>query len=261
MLLNMLEPLRNKPADAMADVLDQWCLQDRGREFIGREIGSVEQLLSGLFGYYLLQVGWSRAFADSIRSSRIRYHVALEDRLPGVGAGNTMIAGSGAWPIATDSVDVVFFPHTLDFASHPQHILREAERVLIPEGRVIILGFNPWGSGGLGRLSGRIGNPAPWRGNFISAKRVIDWLAWLGFDIECQVPTAFLPPLGDAMLRHLQQIETFGGRWLPGLACAYGIRAVKRVSTLKPLKPRWNARSRVLAGQAVEPTARSTASV
>ncbi len=56
-----------------------------------------------------------------------------------------------------DSIDLVFLPHTLEFSADPHQVLRETERVLIPEGRVIILGFNPLSSLGLWRLFRRRG--------------------------------------------------------------------------------------------------------
>ncbi len=40
-------------------------------------------------------------------------------------------------------------PHVLEFAAEPHRILREVERVLVPEGQVVIAGFNPlslWGA-------------------------------------------------------------------------------------------------------------------
>jgi len=35
-------------------------------------------------------------------------------------------------------------PHTLEFTNDPHQVLREVDRVLIPEGHVVILAFNPW---------------------------------------------------------------------------------------------------------------------
>jgi len=238
-----------------ADSLSRWFATNPGKELLERECDCVEELLSDLFGYYLLQVGSSREFVEPVAHGRIRHHLSVEARFPGMGAGGTVIGAAGALPVASDSVDTVFLPHTLDFAEDPRLVLRESERVLIPEGRVILLGFNPWGAWGLWRLFRRRSGESPWCGNFLSQRRVADWLTLLGFDIEQQRPLMFLPPLGRrAVMRKLEFLETPGLNWLPLFSSAYAIRAVKRVSTLTPLQPRWKSGARVLPGQAVEPT-------
>jgi SAM-dependent methyltransferase len=239
-----------------------WLSASPGRELVTRESRCVEDLIADLFGYYLLQVGWTREFRDIVAASRIRHHLALEASFPGMGAGGTLIGEDRAFPVATDSIDAVFLPHTLDFTADPHQVLRETERVLIPEGRVIVLGFNPWSSWGLWRMFRRHRGHVPWCGKFLSPWRVVDWLTLLGFDVEVQRPLVFLPPLRrTAMLRRLELLEPLGERWLGLLSGAYAIRAVKRVSVLTPLDPPWRRRSRVLPGQAVEPTARGGASV
>ncbi len=45
-------------------------------------------------------------------------------------------------PFEAQSVDLLVMPHTLEFTSDPHRLLSEAERVLMPEGQLIILGFN-----------------------------------------------------------------------------------------------------------------------
>jgi SAM-dependent methyltransferase len=51
-------------------------------------------------------------------------------------------------PFADQSLDLVVLPHTLERAEDPHRSLAEVERVLRPEGRVVIVGLNPvslWG--------------------------------------------------------------------------------------------------------------------
>jgi len=52
-------------------------------------------------------------------------------------------------PLASQSVDLVVLPHVLESHDHPHEVLRETERVLMPEGQVVISGFN---TGSLWRL-------------------------------------------------------------------------------------------------------------
>jgi SAM-dependent methyltransferase len=244
-------------ADDDGERLLRWLAATPGRELVERECRCVEELLADLFGYYLLQVGWGRAFSASIAQSRIRRYLALEECYSTIAGGKAVIGRAGALPVASDSVDVVFLPHALDFTDDPRQVLREAERVLIPEGRVILLGFNPWSTWGFWRLLRVNSGTIPWCGRFLGPGRVADWLALLGFDIELQRPIMFLPPLRQAaLLRQLQRFEPLAERWLPLWSVAYAIRAVKRVSILTPLEPLWLRNARPLAGHAVEPTAR-----
>lgn len=242
-------------AAQFSEQLMHWTSRSPGRELVERECRCLDSLLSDLFGYYLLQVGWTREFAPTVSQCRIRHHLSLEADFPGLGSGKTLLGDQRAFPVAADSMDAVLLPHTLDFALDPHQVLRETERVLIPEGRIVIFGFNPWSSWGAWRLFRR--KRVPWCGHFLSPRRVADWLTLLGFDIEIQTPLMFLPPLSNtAMLRQFAPMESLGNRWLPLFSGAYAIRGVKRVSTLTPLEPLWKRRGRMLPGQAVEPSAR-----
>ena len=246
-------------ADASRSPLDTWYGSTLGKELAVQEEECLERMLRDTFGYYLLQVGGSTGFADAIRASRIRQRILL----PGLASPHTLgmqvAASPGSLPIAADSVDAVFLPHTLEFAVDPHQVLRETERVLIPEGRLVLLGFNAlsmWGAWSLvRRRQGRV----PWSGDFLTPYRVGDWLSLLGFDIEVQEMMMFRPPWRRALLKELSFLDSMGRRFWPLLGGVYAIRAVKRVSTLTPMRPFWKSRRPVLAGGAVEPTARGAA--
>ena len=159
-------------------------------------------------------------------------------------------------PIASDSLDAVFLPHTLDFAADPRQVLGEAERVLIPEGRLIILGFNalsPWALLRLGS-PGRV----PWCGHFLTRYRVAEWLSLLGFDLEMQRMLVFQAPWGGSRWCSGSLLDRAGRHFWPALGGVYALRAVKRVSTLTPLRPSWKTRRKLLPGNAVEPTTRGS---
>jgi SAM-dependent methyltransferase len=238
--------------------LDRWYGQSPGKELREQELACLERLLADLFGYYLVQVGTAGGFREIIELSRVRNHIVLPESTGYSPLGAQIVAYPAQLPIASDSIDVVFLPHALNFAPDPHQVLREAERVLIPEGRVIIFGFNAWGLWGLWWLLRIKSARIPWCGNSLSQFRVIDWLSLLGFDVELQFPLMFRPPFKrPGLLARLGFMETMGGRYRLPLGGAYALRAVKRVSTLTPLRPRWNDRARVLPSGAVEPTTRS----
>jgi SAM-dependent methyltransferase len=241
-----------------------WCLEDwyatpLGVEVAGAESAAVERQLAGVIGYYLVQVGVAGVFCCGVGEGRIRRRIQLpvapRPSVPGLQA-----AAEPAWlPIASDSVDAVLLPHTLDLVTDPQAALREVERVLIPEGRVVVVGFNAfslWGAWGLlGQRRGRV----PWCGRFLTPFRVRDWLTLLGFDVEDQEMLVFRPPWRRTALRKgAPLMDALGAQFWPLLGGVYVIRGVKRVATLTPLRLSWARRRTLVPGGAVEPAPRTS---
>lgn len=225
------------------------------------ESGCVERLLSHTFGYYLVQVGPSEIFRDALDSSRIRHRVMMPPEQPS-GLGTLEIVGlETQLPLATDSIDAILLPHTLDFSDDPRAALREVERVLIPDGRVIIVGFNAFSAWGLWGLILSASGRMPWCGRFRIPSQVEDWLSEDGFAIEVHERILFCPPLRGAQGAYCEPLESLGRRFLPMLGGVYVIRAVKRVAPLTPLKPSWSKRRALLPGNAVRPTTRGRSHV
>ncbi len=109
-------------------------------------------------------------------------------------------------PFDSQSLDLVVLPHALELARDPHLALREVERVLVPEGRVVIIGLNPAACGALRQRLGpavaaSIGirpQPAlflPRDGEFIGYRRLRDWLRLLSFEVEGGRFGCYRPPL------------------------------------------------------------------
>lgn len=240
--------------------LRAWYEGQLGQSLLECERRELDEVLANLFGYYLLQVG---AVADAylLEASRIRYQVVVDGDWPpepcrALPAQVANLCGlPRRLPVQGDSVDVVLLPHTLEFASSAHEALREVERVLVAEGHVVILGFNPWSTWGMRRLLRRRRH-APWHGTFRGAYRIKDWLSLLGFDIVQTRPYFFRPPLQhETAMKRLEWLERLGRRWWPLLGGAYLIVARKRVTTLTPIKPRWRPRRSLLQPDVPKPTA------
>lgn len=222
-----------------------WFAHAPGRWFQAEERAQLAEALPNLFGYHLLQLGdlYSRG---CLGSTRIPHCVVLDrwlqDCAPaGERVRSAIRGGLEQLPIATDSLDVVFLPHTLEFTEDPHQILREVDRILIPEGHVVVLGFNPWSLWMLWRLALGWHSRPPWCGHFISQMRLKDWLQLLGFDIVRSQCYFFRPPLAHkGIMKRLRFLDRLGQRWWPFFGAGYVLVARKRVATLTPIKTSWH---------------------
>ena len=149
-----------------------------------------------------------------------------------------------ALPFDSASLDLLVLPHTLELARDPHLALREVERVLVPEGRVVIVGFNPsspWGlRQWLGRLRRRFSvHPKrelflPAEGEFLGYRRLRDWLRLLSFEVEAGRFGCYRPPLGaQKWLARFAWADRVGERWWPVFGSVYFVVAVKRVRGLR----------------------------
>jgi SAM-dependent methyltransferase len=147
-------------------------------------------------------------------------------------------------PFDSKSVDVALLPHTLDFCRNPHQVLREVNRVLSPEGHVVIIGFNPLSLWGMRRLFTRKPRRAPWCANFIRLARIKDWLSLLEFEFTHGVMLYYRPPLArESMMERLHFMDKTGDRWWPMAAAAYLVVAKKRMLGVTPLPLKWKTRN------------------
>jgi SAM-dependent methyltransferase len=233
----------------MEQQLAEWYATGLGARVVANEREAVALMAADLFGYQLLQIGELGEGMQHLANCPVR-HKTLVGRRPVAAADSLIIGEAQQLPVASDCIDAMVLPHTLDFSPDPHQVLREVERVLIAEGRVIIVGFNPFSLWGLWRLFRRKAG-VPWSGQFLSYPRLNDWLTLMGFDIERMDIMEFRLPTRSG---GPEEIERLGRRFWPMLAGVYVVRAVKRVSRVTPLRQRW-AHLRVLEPRAIEPTA------
>ena len=130
--------------------------------------------LRRLFGQVVVQVGGSAGFpliANSL--APVRFHVILGGDLPKVSHCPVIVAEDNLLPFPTDSVDILVLQHSLDISARPHQVLREAERILRPGGRLLLFGFNPVSSWGLRRmLSTPLGSVLPWQVRFMRRSQI-----------------------------------------------------------------------------------------
>jgi SAM-dependent methyltransferase len=246
----------DKPICDQGHAVSDWFRQPPGDRVAALEREVLSGMVADLFGYQLIQIGDLGGDVSHLARCPIKAKTLIghSDAVPGLGM---IVAEAQQLPVASDSIDAVLLMHTLDFAQDPHRVLREVERVLIADGRLIVAGFNPFSLWGLRRLAALRRRDVPWCGHFLSYPRLSDWLALLGFGVERVDVMEFRPPTRHAQLDWL---ERAGRRAWPMLAGVYVVRAVKRVARVTPLKPRW-PRPRAVGSRAIEPTAREVRDV
>ena len=230
--------------------LAEWLRTPAGRYLLAWEQQHLDQAVSDLFGFHALQLGLLPLVA--LKANRMPHRWVCADGadaldIPEGSPPEAVVAlrcDFDALPFASQSLDLLVLPHSLELARDPHQTLREVERVLVPEGRVVIVGFNPaslWGlRQRLGRLIRRFGmhrrRPLflPSEGEFIGYRRLRDWLRLLSFEVEAGRFGCYRPPVGsDKWLARFEWTECFGDRWLPVFGAVYSLTAVKRVRGMR----------------------------
>jgi SAM-dependent methyltransferase len=233
-----------------------WAHTPLGRGFLEAEQRALDEVLSSLFGYHLIQIG-NPGPLDLSRSGRTlrRY---LMDAAQDLKNGHSCVVEPEQLPVRSDCIDVVVMPHTLEFCADPHQALREADRVLIPEGHLVLCVFNPLSLWGLRRMLERR-QRAPWNGRSLAVGRLKDWLGLLGFETRSVDHFYRAPPVIHGTLSQGMRRLSRGlpGR-LPGLAGGCLLLARKKVSTLTPIRPRWAPGRPLVAARLMEPSSRSS---
>ena len=231
---------------------DRWLRSPLGRYLLAQERALVEQVLEGVFGHQMLQIGrWGdeQGFLCMSRTQRNALVDAYSNGGPCVHSAPEQLA------VATHCVDAVLLPHTLERSAAPHQVLREVDRILVGDGHAIILGLNPGGPLGLRRLLSRKRFPPHCHG-LIRMRRIEDWLKLLGFEIRSSRRFCFAWPMRGLQTKHLENIESLGGRYWPVIGGAYMVHAQKRVYGMTPIRPAARSRRRMGTGLA-EPTTRT----
>ncbi|TCJ13194.1 SAM-dependent methyltransferase [Parasulfuritortus cantonensis] len=213
---------------------ENWFDSDVGRYVLEREQAWFDATSADLFGFNALQIG--QCHIDFLRANRMpfRFNASVAD--------GTLQARPEELPIAGQSIDLLALPHMLEFSPNPHQLLREVERVLRPEGHLLLAGFNPFGLWGLKRTFGSQ-RGYPWHGRFLHLTRIKDWLSLLGFELLSGRMVCYAPPVNRAgWLRRFRFMEAAGDRWWALGGGVYLLHAVKRVRGMRLIAPRWEDR-------------------
>lgn len=221
--------------------IDDWFATDLGRRLLNAEMAVLHEILPHLFGYHLVQIGGIKTECLLV-SSRIMHRCLLHTTkvTQSFNTHSQVCANLEALPFISDCIDVVVLPHVLEFSPSPYAILQEVERILIPEGHLVIIGFNLLSFWGGWRFLTLKRHSLPWCGHFLSLLRLREWLGLLGFSLASHKTFFFLPPINhENVLKYTVSLEKIGSRLAWHFGAVYVVVAKKRVATLTPLRPKW----------------------
>ena len=224
------------------DFLFAYYQTPRGKLLKDLEVGYLAHSIVVSCKQTILQVGglgWEDEFIDC---SLYTNYTVLDAKNLGVAAARKIRAKAYNLPLQCDSVDMIILPHILEFDAFRFQTMREVERVLKPEGTVVILNFNPWSLWVRYQYLWDKRLADSWRGHFISRSRVVDWLKLLNFEVTnlSQFKLDFITTTHDKAANGFSLAST-----------AYGVKAIKRRYRLIPLTPVKNLKpSLALAGSA-----------
>lgn len=233
---------RNKPAiELQIATLERWFDSEKGRRLLARETELVGQALTQSFGYHLLQLSVDSR-AELFHNSRVQ----KKYRCHPLNRSADLLCRGEQLPFASESLDVVILHHIQEVADDPHQLLREVQRVVVPHGQVLILGFNPWSPLGVYSAIRRLFPESPWQNHWISCRRIHDWLGLLGFE-TLQIEFGMRIPRGMPW-RNTALVDSLWRNWPFG--SFYLISAIKHIATFTPVKPKWKTARRSFSGLA-----------
>ena len=215
--------------------LERWYASRAGQESLALIREHLAHLQENLSGQHALFCGPEALFHE-VAPTRHRFDHRF---FMHPGASRTQVRGQPeALPFASNCLDLLALAHPLELSDQPHGVLREADRVLVGNGHLLLVGFNPWSWYGLYRLLavGRF----PWDRHFYGVRRVKDWLSVLNFRVRDCRYAAFRPPIQSQFLQKRTSALEIQARWrLDHLGGVYCILARKLRVPVTPVRERW----------------------
>lgn len=224
-------------------------------------------VLSEIFGYYAIETGVLSGQHSLLKHSRIARSISLIDKSrinsyrlaetkskgsDQIETFSSLISSHEKLPLAADNIDLVVGTHVLESSDDPHQVLREIDRVLVPEGHCILIGFNPYAVSGLGK---HVRTGFSRDKNFYklrSAPRVRDWFSLLGFEVLDVQYMGFRPSVrSKRIFDSLSWLEKWGEYAGPLLGKLYVMHVKKQVIAMTPHKKVWRAPAVLSGGKVV----------
>ncbi|CAA0119373.1 Uncharacterised protein [Halioglobus japonicus] len=225
--------------------LECWYARQNGQYLLEETRVAIQTLLDTSFGYHILQLGVSGG-RPLCSDSPINHQLYCAQHS---GEGVALVAAPEELPLESDSVDTIIAHHCLEFASNPHQVLREIQRVLTPQGQLLVVGFNPYSLFGCNtRIRSALRDPLWSQHRPVSEHRLTDWLHLLGCEVLGTRRLYTLPPLGHERLR---EVVAGCDRWIARHNLPFGgvyiLHATKHTAGLnRPRRPLLTSKKRLI---------------
>lgn len=224
--------------------LREWYQSALGQAVLDVVSDKFDHILPGIFGYQGMQVGQIAPQRELLASAGLHRRIVVDSCAE---SSSSHISGElEQLPISSDCMNLVFYPHSLEFCESPHAALREADRVLTADGHLLLMGFNPYSQFGVRRVVGR---SVPWSGRTYSRARIQDWLSVLGFRMVTAENVFLRPPVNRERVlsatRHVEKVQ----KLLGVIGGVYLIHARKQSMPMTLARQKWlNPRGRLVTG-------------
>jgi len=224
-----------------------WYQTPRGKLLKELEIEYLRRSITVSCQQTILQIGGLGFEDEFIDCTLYKNYIVLDAKSLSSKDALKIQAKAFSLPLQSDSIDMIIVPHLLEFDSYRFQTMREIERILKPEGLLVIINFNPWSIWVRYQYLWDKKMADSWGGHFISRARTLDWLKLLNFEVN--VSSEF----------NLDSIKSRQGRLATRSQCffstAYAIKAIKRRYNIIPLTPIKTESSRLSLVHSLHPSA------
>lgn len=241
-LRRLSSPIKVQPLSKTLPDLIEWYNSPSGQVMLSAESQWLNERLNCVFGYHLLSMSTVPRCDLSLRC-RInhQFHLAPTEQFADNSASLSTVASYEALPFADESIDVTLLQHVLEFSESPQQLLKEAARVTIANGYIIVLAFNPASlMGWATRIGAHFRDKPRWCRSSLGVHRMRDWLNF----VDCSSASASyfchnLPINQRANVNRIPASQKFINTERLPFGAVYGLIARKDRHGLTPIKPVW----------------------
>ncbi|SMF38805.1 Methylase involved in ubiquinone/menaquinone biosynthesis [Alteromonadaceae bacterium Bs31] len=235
-----------KPLHQTISDIAKWYDTPLGESLLAAQQQVLNEELSCLFGYHLMQLS-VLPYNRLSESSRINHCFSLSPAIvqsPKASSNLCDVQGLAemdSLPLPNESIDVTLLHHVLDFSDNPQQVLKEAARVTVPRGHIVIFAFNPVSVMGLVQLMAQFGGKPIWHRRALRLGRLKDWLEFLDFTCQNVRYLSHNYPLGASRWSSKKGLGKMQFKSTLPFGSTYCVVARKDKAGLTPLKPAWES--------------------
>ncbi len=222
----------------------QWFQTPLGQYVLSWEQERFDFLVRDIFGCKAWQVGFGEW--NFLRKSQISFKAYIDNVFASEMLDfwkNCIITEFEIMPFESQSLDLFLLPHIFERAENPYAVLKEIARILAPDGRILISGFNPWSLWGLKKIIYCGKFSFPFSTKLVPISKLRHWLRLLSFDLNMICFGCYAPAcMTEKWIKRWGFMESIGTDFWYWFGAVYLILATKRVVELPLIKSSWKSR-------------------